>query len=196
MENEKIQGKIVVVGDGACGKTCLLEVFRHDKFPEEYIPTVVDNFSKEIIVDGKKVSLILWDTAGQEDFDSVRPLSYKDTSIVLLCYSIENKEMLVNIKEKWTFEIRNYCHDTPFFLIGLKSDKRNMDDSEVDKSKLVSVAAGEDLSEEVGAAGFYECSALTGENINEIFEAAARKIIKQNEKSPVTSVRGGYCGFC
>ena len=71
--------KLVIVGDGACGKTCLLMRFSEpDKeLTEEYIPTVFDNYKKDTTVDGKSICIELWDTAGQEDYDRLRPLSYK-----------------------------------------------------------------------------------------------------------------------
>lgn len=59
-----IRKKLVIVGDGACGKTCLLIVFSKDQFPDVYVPTVFENYVADIEVDGKQVELALWDTAG------------------------------------------------------------------------------------------------------------------------------------
>lgn len=103
MEKKLKSGKVVLIGDGACGKTCLLEVFKSDKFPEVYVPTVVDNFIKVIEFDKEKhrsASLALWDTAGQDDYDTIRPLSYRETDLVILCYSVDNKHNIGNIEKK------------------------------------------------------------------------------------------------
>merc|ERR1711971_717368 len=69
-EMAAIRKKLVIVGDGACGKTCLLIVFSKDQFPEVYVPTVLENYVADIEVDGKQVELALWDTAGQEKINA------------------------------------------------------------------------------------------------------------------------------
>ncbi|VDP40778.1 unnamed protein product [Schistosoma margrebowiei] len=95
-----VRKKLVIVGDGACGKTCLLIVFSKDQFPKVYVPTVFENYVADI-----EVELALWDTAGQEDYDRLRPLSYPDTDVVLLCYSIDSPDSFENIPEKWLPEV-------------------------------------------------------------------------------------------
>uniref|UniRef100_A0A8C1AMB7 Ras homolog family member Cb n=1 Tax=Cyprinus carpio carpio TaxID=630221 RepID=A0A8C1AMB7_CYPCA len=120
-----IRKKLVIVGDGACGKTCLLIVFSKDQFPEVYVPTVFENYIADIEVDGKQVELALWDTAGQEDYDRLRPLSYPDTDVILMCFSIDSPDSLENIPEKWTPEVKHFCPNVPIILVGNKKDLRN-----------------------------------------------------------------------
>ena len=191
MENKESRtGKVVLIGDGACGKTCLLEVFKSNSFPKEYIPTVVDNFIKVVEFEkDKSVSLALWDTAGQDDYDTIRPLSYRETDIVLICYTIENKRNLANIEQKWLLEIKNYCPSAIFFLVALKKDLRF--DSEIDKSTLVTEKEGKEMAKKIKAANFFECSALTTENVDEVFKAAAKNIYFNKETS---QPRDGCCG--
>merc|ERR1711976_701053 len=120
-----IRKKLVIVGDGACGKTCLLIVFSKDEFPEVYVPTVFENYVADIEVENKQVELALWDTAGQEDYDRLRPLSYPDTNVILMCFSIDSPDSLENIPEKWVPEVKHFCPNIPIVLVGNKKDLRN-----------------------------------------------------------------------
>ena len=91
--------KLVVVGSDSQSKTCLLVVFQGEKFPRNYVPTVFESYVADITVDGVKVELALWDTAGQDDYDRLRPLSYPDTSVLMVCYSIDKPSSLEDVTE-------------------------------------------------------------------------------------------------
>lgn len=83
--------KITTVGDGMVGKTCLLMTFVTNEFPSEYVPTVFDNYIYELDDEaGQQHTLCLWDTAGQEDFERLRPLSYPDVSATLWWFIFQN----------------------------------------------------------------------------------------------------------
>jgi len=157
--------KCVVVGDGAVGKTCLLISYTTNAFPGEYIPTVFDNYSANVMVDGKPVNLGLWDTAGQEDYDRLRPLSYPQTDVFLIAFSVISQSSYENVKSKWYPEIQHHAPGVPIILVGTKGDLR---DDEATLSALRSKGAtlitpdqAERMRAEIGATKYLECSALT-----------------------------------
>ncbi|MCO5610684.1 hypothetical protein L7F22_064925 [Adiantum nelumboides] len=120
--------KLVIVGDGACGKTSLLCVFAIGQFPSQYEPTVFDNYVAEIRLDGKPVQLALWDTAGQEEYERLRPLSYASAHVILIAFSIDTPDSLENAQYKWAEEVRRICGPhVPVLLVGCKRDVRDND---------------------------------------------------------------------
>eukprot|EP00621_Florenciella_sp_RCC1693_P011419 CAMPEP_0182523266 /NCGR_PEP_ID=MMETSP1323-20130603/915_1 /TAXON_ID=236787 /ORGANISM="Florenciella parvula, Strain RCC1693" /LENGTH=179 /DNA_ID=CAMNT_0024731587 /DNA_START=73 /DNA_END=611 /DNA_ORIENTATION=+ len=114
--------KVVVVGDGAVGKTCLLLSYTANQYPQDYVPTIFDTYSVNTCVDDKLITLSLWDTAGQEDYDKLRPLSYPLTDCFILCFSVLNPESLQNAKSKWLPELEKHSPGTPVVLVGTKID--------------------------------------------------------------------------
>ena len=181
-----IRKKLVIVGDGACGKTCLLIVFSKDQFPEVYVPTVFENYVADIEVDSKQVELALWDTAGQEDYDRLRPLSYPDTDVILMCFSIDSPDSLENIPEKWTPEVKHFCPNVPIILVGNKRDLRNDENTKRELSKMkqqpVNTDEGRAMSEKINAFAYLECSAKTKDGVREVFETATRAALQVKKK--------------
>lgn len=101
-----------------------------------YVPTVFENYVADIEVDGKEVELALWDTAGQEDYDRLRPLSYPDTNVILMCFAIDSPDSLENIPEKWVPEVHHFCPGVPFVLVGCKRDLRNDENTIKELAKI------------------------------------------------------------
>jgi len=155
--------KIVVCGDGAVGKTTFLISFTLACFPTEYIPTVFDNYSTVYEFEGRKISLGLWDTAGQEDFQTIRPLSYKGADVFLMFFSVALPSSAENIKAKWLSEIRQHCPETPVYLIASQTDLREnpktLETLAARKEKPLSTAQGQQLAKDIKAFGYSElCS--------------------------------------
>eukprot|EP01099_Mayorella_cantabrigiensis_P004521 TRINITY_DN3401_c0_g5_i1.p1 TRINITY_DN3401_c0_g5~~TRINITY_DN3401_c0_g5_i1.p1 ORF type:complete len:195 (-),score=61.17 TRINITY_DN3401_c0_g5_i1:104-688(-) len=174
--------KCVVVGDGTVGKTSLLVSYTTNSFPQDYVPTIFDNYSACVVVDKKVFNLQLWDTAGQEDYDGLRPLSYPQTDVFLLCFSVISQTSLKNVKDKWSGELRHHCPNVPLVLCGTKIDLR--DDVQI-KERLaqkrlspVSFDEGKQMATEIGAMKYVECSALTQKGLNETFEEVIRVSVR------------------
>jgi len=171
--------KCVVVGDGAVGKTSLLISYTENRFPVDYVPTVFDNFTTGVEVDGKLINFALWDTAGQEEYSRLRALSYPETDVFLLCFSVVSPASFDNIKTKWYPEINHNCPSAKCILVGTKIDLR--DDKQTLENlkgeKLPSTEMGKKLAEEIRAECYLECSALTQEGLRKVFEEAIRAVI-------------------
>lgn len=178
MSNNAVKRKLVIIGDGACGKTSLLYVFTLGKFPEEYHPTVFENYVTDCRVDGIKVQLTLWDTAGQEEYERLRPFSYSKADIIIIGFAIDDPESLVNARNKWSEEVLRYCPEAPVVLCGLKRDLRTMEN----QHRMVTKEQAEQVARAIGAKKYMECSALTGENVDDVFEVATRTSLLVNKQ--------------
>ena len=84
-----------------------------------------ENYTSEVLLNGKKYVLMLWDTAGQEDYDRLRPLSYDQVDIVIICYDVTSQSSFENVEIRWIPEARHFCPDAPIVLVGCKTDLRN-----------------------------------------------------------------------
>lgn len=178
--------KCVVVGDGAVGKTCLLISYTTNQFPEEYVPTVFDNYSASVMVNNEKVTINLWDTAGQEEYDRLRPLSYAQSDVFLICFSVVEPVSFQNIEQRWIPEIRHHTPpDTKVLLVGTKSDLREdphvIDQLEEQDLAPVTAAEAERLVREHALTCYVECSAASQHNVSLVFDKAIEAVLGGDE---------------
>ncbi|KAK0488899.1 P-loop containing nucleoside triphosphate hydrolase protein [Armillaria novae-zelandiae] len=187
-----IQRKVVVCGDGACGKTSLLNVFTRGFFTQVYLigmlnmlvnPPVFENYVHDLLVDDQLVELSLWDTAGQEEFDRLRSLSYAETHVIMICFSVDNPVSLENVESKWLDEILEYC---PGVKVPLKCDLR--DDRAVKDRLLrygthpVEYEEGLSVARRIRASRYLECSSKHNRGVTEVFYEAARVSLSTRAK--------------
>ncbi|KAG4444514.1 hypothetical protein IFR05_000105 [Cadophora sp. M221] len=191
--------KIVVVGDGGCGKTCLLISYSQGYFPEKYVPTVFENYITYPThqASGKTLELALWDTAGQEEYDRLRPLSYPETDLLFVCFAIDCPNSLENVMDKWYPEVLHFCPYTPLVLVGLKSDLR-MKRTCIDLLKTqgltpVTQEQGMNVARKMGAR-YMECSSKEMTGVDEIFTEAINTVVandRSNQQKQTSSSGGG-----
>ncbi|KAK2950975.1 putative GTP-binding protein rho1 [Blattamonas nauphoetae] len=180
--------KCVVIGDGAVGKTCLLMSYTQNTFPENYVATVFDNYESLQVVDGKTVHLQLWDTAGQDEYDRLRSLSFPDTEVFLVCFSISDPASLTNVEKKWYEDIKTYMDNTPVILVGTKSDFRENPPAGVE---LVTKEQAEAVVKKLKLTAYVECSARTQHNLSAVFEKAARSVLEKESNGAKPQSGGG-----
>lgn len=185
-----------------------MNVFTRGYFPQVYEPTVFENYVHDIFIDGQSVQLSLWDTAGQEEFDRLRSLSYSDTHCIMLCFSIDSVDSLENVQSKWAGEIADHCDGVKLVLVALKCDLRSNEDTDLDQptheeesynpysqggaggssnpyqqqKRLISYDEGLAVAKKVGALRYLECSAKKNRGVNEAFSEAARCALNAKPK--------------
>ncbi|XP_065920148.1 ras-related C3 botulinum toxin substrate 1-like [Dysidea avara] len=178
--------KLVVVGDGAVGKTCLLISYTTNSFPGEYYPTVLENYRGNVMVEDKSINLELLDTLAQDGYDRLRPLCYPKTDVFLMCFSLVTPSSYENIREKWYPEVSHHCPNTPIILVGTKLDLRD-DKETIEQLKKINLAPilypeGLKLMNEIGAVKYEECSALTQQGLKKVFDGAVRTALATTKK--------------
>ncbi len=145
------------------------------------------------MVEGQALNLGLWDTAGQEDYDRLRPLSYPHTDVFLVCFSIISPHSFENVKNKWYPEIQHHAAGVPIILVGTKCDRRHdpkvLEELHAKGLRVVTPEEAQAKAREIGAVKYLECSALTQENLKNVFDEAIKAALNKNP----TQNSGGCC---
>ncbi|NXW60521.1 RHOF protein, partial [Eurystomus gularis] len=165
---------------------------------QQYVPSVFEKYATSVTVGKKEVTLNLYDTAGQEDYDRLRPLSYQNTNVVLICYDVTNPTSYNNVAAKWHPEVNHFCRGVPVVLIGcktdLRKDKEQLRKLRASKQEPITYSQGEAACQQIHAEVYLECSAKCRENIENVFKEAttialnAMRKAKRHRKRTVCSV--------
>ncbi len=185
METRQLKRKVLLLGDGAVGKTSLIRKFVTDKFDDKYISTIGTKVTKKemrIETSGEEVLLILmiWDILGQKGYKSVQATSYKGGEGVMVVCDLTRKETLDNLKEYWIPELQKAVGEIPMIFVGNKSDL--LEERQITEEELGAVAAEFNSTHFMG-------SAKTGENVEAIFEKLGEEVFvlgKKGTTRPVT----------
>ena len=169
---EEFRFKIVIIGDGAVGKTSLIQKFTKGAFEKEYVKTIGAQFSKyNKEINGDMIRLIFWDIAGQDDFTFLHHLFYKETKAAIIVYSLEPTDLgdnsFIHIP-KWYNELNKYCNEIPVVLFANKVDL--VDKGNIDTSRI------QELVKNYNFLNYYITSAKTGEGVIEAFNAIIEKL--------------------
>ena len=151
-------------------------------------PPRFDNYSENMCLNNKFVSLNLWDTAGQEDYDRLRPLSYPQTDVFLACFSLVSPSSYEHISLRWYPEISHHCPGVPVVLVGNKIDLREdpvvVEQLREQGLEPVSRVQGLELAKRIGAVRYLECSAKTQKGLKDVFVTAAEVIVSPELYQP------------
>lgn len=166
--------KIVILGDGAVGKTSLINRFVESSFNEDYKPTLGANIvRKDVNLDNTKVRLIMWDLAGQEKYRVVRSMYFQGCEGALLVYDVTRYHTLDNINNKWLKDYKKHVKKKgAYILIGNKTDLKDQ--------VAVPTERGQELATKIKASHFIETSAKLGENIEEAFFLLVNQILSNH----------------
>jgi len=173
------------VGDVGVGKTCAIISYTTNAFPGEYIPGVMECYPANIMWDCQIIQLAIVDMPGGSDYDRLRQIAYKHQDIIMVCFSLVNRQSLHNAINNWIPEVRRNLPNVPILLVGTKVDLRKDDPSSVQYDE------GLGLAQQSEVVKYLEMSALTCKGFKKAFDEAIRLAIN----AEVKKVKGKRCNI-
>ncbi|KAH3854335.1 cell division control protein 42 homolog [Dreissena polymorpha] len=168
-----------LVGDGMVGKTSLALAFTNNQTPDEnYVATVFDNYAGNVSVHGEQYTISIFDSPGQHDYQSVRAYSYLDSEVIIVCYSVVDRDTLENVRDVWIPETTTQTkRKKPIILIGCQTDIRIPNNE-----SHVTYDEGCNIAKAIGADAFIECSSASMTGISDVFQTVVKVVLKSRKK--------------
>jgi small GTP-binding protein len=158
-----VSKQLTIIGRGECGKTSILYRLVKNQFVPNIAATPVENEDINYTMGGKKLLLKIWDTSGQDEYSRFRALTIPASDYILVCYSVKDISSFTEVQDSIIFIIKQKAPaHAKIVLCATKIDMRGPND--------ITTEEGISLAKEIGAVAFFECSALTGAGVLEIFE--------------------------
>jgi small GTP-binding protein len=172
-QNYSYTFKILLLGDGAVGKTALVQRFVHGKFQKAYLMTIgMEPYSRYETINGTKICYSLWDIAGQDRFKVMRGMFFRGAMGALVTFDLTRRSTFDNISN-WIQEAKKESPDALFILVGNKYDLEDL--------REVSSDEGKKLADDLGCIDYIETSALTGENVGEAFFKIGETLLNKKQ---------------
>ncbi|KAF7348020.1 hypothetical protein MSAN_01754400 [Mycena sanguinolenta] len=169
---------MLVAGDSDVGKTCLLTAYAENRFPTGYVSRTYGGHGIEVAVRDVRYVFEVFDNAGAPEYDRLRPLGYPDTSVLVICFSVDILTSFSNVRSRWLPDTQHHCPGIPCIFVATQIDLR---DPEFDADTLgvepeaprliITTAEGEKLARKIKAAKYVECSVKTREGVQDVFDA-------------------------
>lgn len=183
--------KVVLLGDSRVGKTSLLSSQLHKEKHLSQNPTIGCQCNDvELIVEGQKVSMQVWDTAGQEIYRALVPIYLRDAHAAIIVYDITDIKSFKALPEWMNTLFGIFPQNSPLFFVANKID--------LEENRQVDDIDGEEFAKKNGGQ-FHRTSALSGEGIEEVFRAVAKALlssqIQENDQQliPAAKKKDGCC---
>lgn len=166
-----------VIGDGMVGKTCLSEVYSGQTMPQEYVSTVFNNYAGKSTVGGDKYVVSIFDSAGEHEYTELRSFSYKDSEVLLLCFSVSDRDSFESVKDFWAPEVKDFLGKrVPIIVVATQTDTRS------DLGGDISTEEGQKMAKEIGAERYLECSSSDQQSVLSVFENVVLTALKQRKR--------------
>lgn len=189
----KYMSRCVAVGDRDSGKTQVLSAFAGRIKLGQYIPTVFDDYTMDCTVHennkSRTVELGLFDTAGQEDYQKLLPLTFEKADVFVICFPADAsiERMKESVKRKWLREISRVCPGVPFVIVAVHND---WDDADDIPGELLSINPEKraQFSRDVGASGYFDIWPCTRIRVDDILTEVGKPSMEKNSVDPLTDL--------